>query len=129
MAARAAVGPGRLGSIALTYGFDRKSLEALSQFKQEPAWLRRLRLEAWDSLESRPHAHSGDVELAKLQSFCEPPKTSVPSHHWPPDLKHVLEERGDEEGLIIQRDSTVLSRAVSKEQSKRGVLFSDLDAA
>jgi len=38
-------------------------------------------------------------------------------------LKYALEERGDEEGLIIQRDSTILSRSITKRQDQEGCYF------
>ena len=41
----------------------------------------------------------------------------------------VVEERGDEEGLIVQRDSTILSRSMTKEQTKKGVVYTDLETA
>ena len=59
----------------------------------------------------------------------EPPKTSVPGREWPRDLKYAIEERGDEEGLIVQRDSTILSRSITKDQTKKGVIYTDLGTA
>jgi Fe-S cluster assembly scaffold protein SufB len=67
--------------------------------------------------------------LEGILPFVEPPTSAVPSREWPRDLQHAIEERGDEEGLIIQRDSTVLSRSIAKEQVKKGVFFTDLDTA
>ncbi len=87
-----------------------------------------LRLDAWKAYERFSSDRPG-LSLAGIQAFSEPPRASVPSHEWPHDLKYVVEERGDEEGLIVQRDSTVLSRSITKEQSKRGVLFTDLSTA
>ncbi len=103
--------------------FNRETIERLSSAQREPSWMTALRLSAWQAYESF------DVRRPMLQAFAEPPRSSVPSQEWPRDLKYVVEERGDEEGLIVQRDSTVLSRAITKEQSKRGVLFTDLNTA
>lgn len=91
-----------------------------------------LRLHAWENYES--FTHGAEPELAgtplrALHAFTEPPESGAPAHQWPKDLHHSLEERGDEEGLVFQRDSTILSRSISKEQSKRGIIFTDLDAA
>jgi Fe-S cluster assembly protein SufD len=110
------------------YGFTREAVEAISYFKEEPSWMREIRLDAWNTFERFPKPELVP-ELDSIQSFREPPERAVPSHLWPGDLKHALEEKGDEEGLIIQRDSTVLSRALTKEQAKRGVIFTDLDTA
>jgi Fe-S cluster assembly scaffold protein SufB len=109
---------------------SRRSVEALSQLKGEPGWMADLRLKAWDRYErlaSRaplPHAL-----LRAIEAFTVPPRRSVPVHEWPEDLPHTLEERGDEEGTMIQRDATVLSRAMTKDATKRGVLFMDFSAA
>src|SRR5437667_26822 len=109
------------------------TVERLSESRAEPSWMTELRLSAWNVYESsdvrRSTFDAGRRTLDGLQAFVEPPKSSVPSHQWPRDLKYVVEERGDEEGLIVQRDSTVLSRSITKEQSKRGVIYTDLSTA
>lgn len=89
-----------------------------------------IRLGAWEHYagSSAPSALS-KLDLQTLDVFTEPPRSSVPSDQWPATLAKALEERGDEEGLIVQRDSTVLARSITKDQVKRGVLFSDLDVA
>ncbi len=108
----------------MKHAIHRNTVERISESKSEPSWMTELRLKAWETYEA-----SDILPLDGIQAFVEPPKSSVPSHHWPRDLKYVVEERGDEEGLIVQRDSTVLSRSITKEQTKRGVLFMDLGTA
>ena len=89
-----------------------------------------LRLGAWDAYAAAPlPAEQWGFELEAIRPFTEPPTAPVPSRLWPSELQHALDERGDEEGLIVQRDSTILSRSISKEFSKKGVTFSDLDFA
>src|SRR5258708_4661230 len=100
-----------------SYPFSRTTVETLSALKAEPAWMRDLRLRAWDQVVQL----SSPKILSTLQAFTEPSKTSAPMKEWPRDLQHALDERGDEEGLIVHRDSTVLSRAISKEQAAHGV--------
>jgi Fe-S cluster assembly scaffold protein SufB len=110
--------------------FNRRTVEELSWFKGEPAWMTDIRLDAWDRYERLPASEGlAGLNLETMEAFLEPPRTSVPSHQWPDDLPHTLNERGDEEGLIIQRDATVLSRAVTKDSVKRGIVFSDIDTA
>jgi Fe-S cluster assembly scaffold protein SufB len=108
--------------------FNRDSIERLSAVQEEPSWLTALRLAAWEAYE-RLSKDRPVVALDEVQAYAEPPRASVPSHEWPEDLKYVVEERGDEEGLIVQRDSTVLSRAITKESTKKGVIFTDLNTA
>lgn len=87
-----------------------------------------LRFSAWETFQ-RLSKERSTVALDTFDAVCDAPRVSIPSEKWPRDLKHVVEERGDEEGLIIQRDSTILSRAVTKDMTKRGVLFMDLSTA
>jgi len=111
----------------MKHAVSRDTVEHISTSKREPSWMTELRLGAWDVYESsrvrRPESWD------EIQAFVEPPMTSVPSHQWPPDLSTVIEERGDEEGLIVQRDSTILSRSMTKDQTKRGVMYTDLTTA
>src|SRR4051812_8308773 len=92
------------------------TIAALSASKKEPSWMRDLRLQAWDVYE-REATIAGDL-LQEIQAIVEPAKTAIPSHQWPDDLGLVVEERGDEEGLMVQRDATTQSRSISKEQTK-----------
>ena len=108
----------------------RQTVEELSWQKGEPSWMTETRLAAWNVYAKGPQSKAlSGLDLTTLQAFLEPPRTSVPSHQWPDTLSKAVEERGDEEGLIVQRDSTVLSRSLTKDQVKRGVIFTDLDMA
>ena len=112
----------------LQQGFSRTTVEALSRYKNEPSWMTDLRLSAWEAYAKRPFDES-DVSLKTIFPFTGPPTTPVLSKDWPLELQHATDERGDEEGLIVQRDSTILSRSLTKDHSKKGVIFTDLDAA
>lgn len=109
----------------MTHTISRGTAEHISASKREPAWMTELRLSALAYYENLSH----DAALREIQAFVEPPETSVPSHEWPKDLSAVIEERGDEEGLIVQRDSTILSRSITKDQTKKGVIYTDLTTA
>ena len=87
-----------------------------------------LRLEAWTAFECLSNEEPV-IAVSSIQAFAEPPRAAVPSENWPKDLKYAMEERGDEEGLIIQRDSTILSRSITKDMTKKGVVFTDLSMA
>jgi Fe-S cluster assembly scaffold protein SufB len=110
--------------------FTRESVEAFSKLRNEPAWLTELRLEAWARFEVlREESSLASTDFANYDAWLEPPTRTIPSDEWPVDLRHTMEERGDEEALIIQRDSTILSRAITKDSIKRGVIFTDLETA
>jgi Fe-S cluster assembly scaffold protein SufB len=114
----------------MSYTFSRATVEALSRDKNEPSWMTELRLSAWEAYERSPLAESAiGFSLDRIQPYIPVPHDPVPSHQWPAELQHALDERGDEEGLIVQRDSTIQSHSISKEYSKKGVLFTDLDRA
>lgn len=108
--------------------FSPATIEKLSASLQEPSWVKDLRFAAWDTYQKLSKERT-PLALDSFDAYCEAPRVSIPSEKWPRDLKHVVEERGDEEGLIIQRDSTVLSRAVTKDMTKRNVIFTDLSTA
>src|SRR5262245_10209533 len=99
----------------MTHFISRKTIEHISESKSEPAWLRDLRAQAFAAFEKYSAEKSGFVDFESVWAFIDRPEESVPSHQWPTDLSSVVEERGDEEGLIIQRDSTVLSKSMTKE--------------
>lgn len=111
------------------HGVTQATIERISRLKGEPGWMTAKRLEAWSAYEQLAETEAREVALDAIQAFVEPPTQSVPSSQWPIDLQAAMEERGDEEGLIVQRDSTILSRSITKEQAKRGVVYMDLDMA
>lgn len=109
--------------------FSSLSVSELSESRREPAWLRELRREAWARAQTLLAAAPGAPSLDDVDAWLPPPARSIPVSEWPRDLRHTLDERGDEEALLVQRDSTVLSRALTKDSAKRGVLFMDLETA
>lgn len=111
------------------YPISRATVEKLSWLKGEPAWLTEMRLKAWAVYEEAPHKEVAGFSLDQIHALTEAPRNTIPSHQWPRDLQHALDERGDEEGLIVHRDSTVLSKAITKESTKKGVIFTDLETA
>jgi Fe-S cluster assembly scaffold protein SufB len=109
----------------MNHSIGRDTVEHISTSKGEPSWMTELRLSALAYYENLAE----DAALREIQAFVEPPKTAVPSKEWPRDLSTVIEERGDEEGLIVQRDSTILSRSITKDQTMKGVIYTDLTTA
>jgi len=114
----------------LKHPFSQQSIRDLSAFRQEPEWLLTLRLEAWARFETlQQEAEIADLDLSKLNAWQDPPEKAVPEAQWPEGLRHTVDECGDEEALIIHRDSTMLSRSLTKDSAKRGVIFTDLSTA
>ena len=109
----------------MNHSISRDTVQHISTSKGEPSWMTELRLSALAFYENLPQ----DATMQEIQAFVEPPKTAVPSKEWPQDLSAIIEERGDEEGLIVQRDSTILSRSITKDQTMKGVIYTDLTTA
>ncbi len=118
-----------MNAMSAKHSISRDTVDHISTLKAEPSWMADLRGSGLSFYESVSHSAPQTISLKEIQAFVEPPKTSVPGREWPRDLKYAIEERGDEEGLIVQRDSTVLSRSITKDQTKKGVIFTDLGTA
>lgn len=115
---------------SLKYPINRKTVEQLSWAKSEPAWMTQIRLDAWDRYESLPAPEGlSGLDFSQFEGYVDPPRQAAPWQEWPEDLQHTLNERGDEEGLIVQRDATILSKSITKDSVKRNVVFTDLDTA
>src|SRR5258708_36305821 len=90
-----------MGTAGVT-SWSRTAVEAISQLKREPAWMTERRLAAWDAYERAPLKDDQlRFSLNVIQPFVEKPHAPVPSHQWPKELQNALDERGDEEGLIV----------------------------
>ena len=117
---------------ALT-GFSREAVEALSHWKQEPDWVREVRLAAWDIYESLPMPKRTDEEwrrtdirtlkLDVLKPFAEPNGSPTTN------LAALGGEDVANAGAVIQQDATVADVTVSPDLAAQGVIFCDLDTA
>ncbi len=127
------------GAVAAA-GLDREVVLDLSRRKDEPAWLRELRLEAWDIYESLPMPTQRDeawkrTSLSGLDLRRVVPNRAFPggmvqsADQLPRDLRAAVKASGSVGGLLAQRDSTPVFRSLRDEVQRQGVLFSDLESA
>jgi Fe-S cluster assembly protein SufD len=112
---------------------DRQTIVELSQSRQEPEWMTNLRAEALElagSLEL-PKLEKTRIDRWNLRSFGSyKAEAALASLESLPELgKSLLEEEGQRENLLIQKNSSILFHSVSEELSKQGVIFSSLEQA
>ena len=121
-------------------GFSRRVVEELSAARNEPAWVRQRRLEAWQVYEATPMPTLEDeswrrtdistLPLAELSPFAEAPYAPPASPTGLPREIRALFDRGHADGgLIVQHDSQVVYTSLAEEAAKQGVIFTRLERA
>lgn len=119
-------------------GFSKQNIEALSELKHEPAWMRALRLEAWHVYEETPLPADND-ELWRRTSLKElaldsavPFSDSASADSMPgalPEEYQALLSRADLTGVVVQYNSHASRAHISDDLVKQGVIFCSLDTA
>ncbi len=112
---------------------DRDTIAALSDSRNEPSWMKELRLAALDL--------AGQLELPKLEKTridrwnidsYGTYKQAEPIHNieeLPQTAKELLQADQPGNNLIVQRNSGVVYRNLSDELARQGVIFTDLETA
>ncbi|MFQ5855826.1 MAG: Fe-S cluster assembly protein SufD [Anaerolineae bacterium] len=121
-------------TVAQRKGFSRTTVEELSYLKDEPAWLRRRRFEAWEAYEARPMPQWRRTSLrnVKFDAF-------VPFHpscdsmgdtsEVPAKIQGAIARESERAGLFVHRNSAGATVALSGEWADQGVILTDLDTA
>ncbi|ANY74805.1 Fe-S cluster assembly protein SufD [Paenibacillus ihbetae] len=109
-----------------------EALKALSESKQEPAWLTESRLASLElagQLEL-PKLEKQRIERWNIQSYGEYKESSkLASFEELPEHVAKLVEGSREGGLIIQRNSGTVHVSLAPELAAKGVIFTDLQTA
>ncbi len=122
-------------------GLTRETVEEISAFKDEPAWMRNFRLRAYDHFLKRPMpTWGGDlshIDFDKIMYYRKPSEREEKS--WddvPEQIKATFEKLGIPEaerkflaGVGAQYDSEVVYHSVREELVKLGVVFMGTDQA
>ena len=118
-------------------GFSRNAIQALSQFKNEPEWMRAWRLEAWHLYEETPMPASND-ELWRRTSLKElklddvvpfaPTAARETTAPLPARFQQIANDL-DAGGVVAQYNSLGAYARLDDELKRRGVIFTDLDTA
>src|ERR671918_372758 len=122
-------------------GLNREIVEKISEFKDEPEWMREFRLKALDHFLSRPMPTWGspflaEVDFDNIHYFVRASERAERS--WddvPEDVKNTFDRLGIPEaerqflaGVGAQYESEVVYHQVNEALEKQGVVFVDMDS-
>src|SRR5712692_7438239 len=114
-------------------GLGRAAVERLSDLKQEPAWLRERRLEAWDVYEQTPTPTTSqrdwkytDITRLDFDRFSAFTSTAGDAA-WEGQVQSLTGGREARAGLLVQRDSQAVSAELGDPLSERGLIVCSLD--
>ena len=122
-------------------GLSRKVVEEISGIKEEPQWMRDMRLSALEVFEGKPMPSWGpDLSAINLNDMYYYARASErPERDWnevPDYIRQTFDRLGIPEaerkflaGVGAQYDSETVYHNIRQELSKQGVIFSDTDTA
>ena len=122
-------------------GLTREIVEQISEYKDEPEWMREFRLKSLDHFESRPTPQWGgdldQIDFDDIHYFVR--ASERPERDWddvPEDIKNTFDRLGIPEaerqflaGVGAQYESEVVYHQVNEKLEKQGVIFLDMDSA
>jgi Fe-S cluster assembly protein SufB len=122
-------------------GLSRKTVEEISWMKEEPEWMRKLRLKALDHFERRPIPNWGgggaldNIDFQNIYYYIKPAETSSKSWDDVPEyIKNTFDRLGIPEaerkflaGVGAQYESEVVYHSIREDLEKQGVLFLSMD--
>jgi Fe-S cluster assembly protein SufB len=122
-------------------GLSREIVETISDFKEEPQWMRDFRLKALENFENRPIPKWGgdldQIDFNDIHYFVRASEKN--SRDWsevPEDIKYTFDRLGIPEaerkflsGVGAQYESEVVYHQVNEKLEAQGVIFTDMDTA
>ena len=122
-------------------GLTREVVESISEYKDEPQWMRDFRLKALEHFESRPTptwgGNLGQIDFDDIHYFVR--ASDKNSRDWsevPDDIKNTFDRLGIPEaerkflsGVGAQYESEVVYHQVNEKLEAQGVIFTDMDTA
>jgi Fe-S cluster assembly protein SufB len=122
-------------------GLSREVVESISDYKDEPKWMRDFRLKALEHFESRPTpnwgGNLGQIDFEDIHYFVRASEKN--SRDWdevPEDIKNTFDRLGIPEaerkflsGVGAQYESEVVYHQVNEKLEAQGVIFTDMDTA
>lgn len=123
-------------------GLTRELVEKISEFKNEPQWMREFRLKSYDHFLAREMPTWGspmlaEVDFDNIHYFVR--ASEKPERSWddvPEDVKKTFDRLGIPEaersflaGVGAQYESEVVYHQVNKDLEDQGVIFLDMDSA
>jgi Fe-S cluster assembly protein SufB len=122
-------------------GLSREVVESISEYKDEPQWMRDFRIKAYEHFESRPTplwgGNLGQIDWNDIHYFVRASEKN--SRDWsevPDDIKKTFDRLGIPEaerkflsGVGAQYESEVVYHQVNEKLEEQGVIFTDMDTA
>jgi len=122
-------------------GLSREVVESISEYKDEPQWMRDFRLKALEHFYSRPTpnwgGNLGQIDFDDIHYFVR--ASDKNSRDWsevPDDIKNTFDRLGIPEaerkflsGVGAQYESEVVYHQVNEKLEAQGVIFTDMDTA
>ncbi|HEU4461589.1 MAG TPA: Fe-S cluster assembly protein SufB, partial [Solirubrobacterales bacterium] len=122
-------------------GLSREVVETISDFKEEPQWMRDFRLKSLEHFEQRPTPKWGgdldQIDFDDIHYFVRASEKN--SRDWsevPEDIKNTFDRLGIPEaerkflaGVGAQYESEVVYHQVNEKLEEQGVIFTDMDTA
>jgi Fe-S cluster assembly protein SufB len=122
-------------------GLSREVVESISDYKDEPQWMRDFRLKSLEHFESRPTPSWGgnlaQIDFEDIHYFVRASEKN--SQDWdevPEDIKNTFDRLGIPEaerkflsGVGAQYESEVVYHQVNEKLEAQGVIFTDMDTA
>src|ERR1700745_745386 len=122
-------------------GLSREIVESISEYKDEPQWMRDFRIKAYEHFESRPTpqwgGNLGQIDFDNIHYFVRASEKN--SRSWdevPEDIKNTFDRLGIPEaerkflsGVGAQYESEVVYHQVNEKLEAQGVIFTDMDTA
>ncbi len=122
-------------------GLSREIVEAISHYKGEPEWMRKIRLQALEIFFRKPlptwGADLSELNFDEITYYASPTSRKVQSWDDVPEyIKRTYERLGIPEaerrflaGLGAQYDSEVVYHRIREDLERMGVIFVDMDTA
>ncbi|MFY9126152.1 MAG: Fe-S cluster assembly protein SufB, partial [Defluviitoga tunisiensis] len=122
-------------------GLNKQVVEAISDQKQEPKWMRDLRLKSLEVFETWRDPRFGvdisDLDVSKIVAYIKPDAKKATSwEEVPSEIKDTFDKLGIPEaerkalaGVGAQYDSEIVYQNIKKELEKLGVIFLDMESA
>jgi Fe-S cluster assembly protein SufB len=121
-------------------GLNREIVEAISEYKDEPEWMREFRVKAYEHFVERPTPQWGgnlnQIDFDDIHYFVRASEKA--SRSWdevPEDIKKTFDRLGIPEaerkflaGVGAQYESEVIYHQVREDLEKQGVIFLDMDS-
>lgn len=111
-------------------GFSEQTIRRISEIKNEPLWMKEKRLANWLLFERNPVPKGTDESWRRTDISPLRLEGIIPFHN--NHLSHArcqLPDASVSENMLVQEDSTVIYKNLSKALEERGVIYTDLDLA